>query len=85
MTSLYGPAAVIAMQFSSALDLERLRASGSASLACGPGGVGVWIDPLIVAIAFLALAVLATVGRRLPRSSRPRPWWPRQPSGGRWR
>jgi len=71
-TSLIGPAVVIAVQFSNALDIERLRIGADPTLQCGLAGLpsGVWINLAITTIGLAALAVTAMLHRRIPRKSR---------------
>ncbi len=71
-TSLIGPAVVVAVQFSNALDIERVRLASATTTACGRGGLpgGVWINLAITGVGLLALVAVAVVHRRLPRTSR---------------
>ena len=82
-TSVLAPVVLLALQFGSALDVTRFRAA-SGSVDCGFGRLpnSVWIDLLIVSIAFVALGMdvaSASAGSRItttPRRSRPRPCSP---------
>lgn len=71
VTSLLGPAIVLALQFSNALDVERYRlgAVADAGEQCGTGGMpsGVWLNLAITAVALIAVIGLALARRRLPR------------------
>lgn len=70
MIAILGPAVVLALQFSSALDLERYRlgADGTTPESCGAWGVpdGVWIDLGITLVALTGIVVLALGRDRLP-------------------
>ena len=61
VTSILGPAVLLALQFSNALDVERYRQGSEADAACGPSGMpaGVWINLAITAVALLAVLGLA--------------------------
>ena len=71
VTSLLGPAIVLSLQFSNALDVERYRlgsvagAAGQCDTAGMPGGV--WLNLAITAAAFIALVGLALGRHRLPK------------------
>ena len=69
VTALLGPILALSLQFSNALDLERVRLEQSASstASCGPGGIpsGVWINLSISVISILAVLILAVFRRRL--------------------
>ncbi|MBY5163923.1 hypothetical protein [Salsipaludibacter albus] len=71
-TSLIGPAVVIAVQFSNALDIERVRIGSDPTVACGLGGLpnGVWINLAITTAGLIAVVVTALLRRRIPRNSR---------------
>jgi hypothetical protein len=68
VTSLLGPAVLLALQFSNALDVERYRLAADAD-ACSPGGMpaGVWLNLAITAVAMIAVLGLALARRRLPK------------------
>ena len=70
MTAILGPALVLALQFSSALDLARYRLSADVDgiARCDVEGfpLAVWIDLAIVVAAMLGVAVLALLRDRLP-------------------
>jgi hypothetical protein len=71
MIAILGPTVLLALQFSSSLDLERYRLSGEQAFGdCGPWGlpVGVWINLGIVLTAIAAVVVLAFFRARLPTS-----------------
>ena len=67
-TAVLGPVVVVAIQFSSALDLQAGRVTGPSSTSCGRLGLptAVWVDLGIVAAAFLAILALAAARHRLP-------------------
>ncbi len=69
MTSIYGPLIVLALQFSSALDLEHYRADAAESVRCGWLSIpnGVWVNVAIVGVAALGVVSLALLRQRLPR------------------
>jgi hypothetical protein len=72
VTSTLGPAIVLALQFSNALDVERYRlgaAAGSGGGLCDTAGAtpGVWLNLTITTAALIAVGGLALVRRRLPR------------------
>jgi hypothetical protein len=68
VTSLLGPAVLLALQFSNALDVERFRLTTDAD-ACSPGGMpaGVWLNLAITVVAMVAVLGLALARRRLPK------------------
>lgn len=70
MTAILGPILVLALQFSSALDLARFRVgAGAADVAeCGLGGLprSVWVDLAIVVAAIVVVVLLALLRERLP-------------------
>ena len=70
-TSVLGPAIVLALQFSNALDVERYRLGADAGTAeqCSSGGMpaGVWLNLAITAAALVAVAGLALARQHLPR------------------
>lgn len=68
-TSLLGPAVVIAVQFSNALDIERVRLASDTAAQCRLGGLpdGVWINLAITAAGLIMLVVTALLHRRIPR------------------
>lgn len=71
MTALLGPVVSLSLQFANALDIEAYRASvAPGEVDCGVGGLtsGVWINIVITVIALAAIAVLALIRHRLPRS-----------------
>lgn len=68
-TAILGPSVVLALQFSSALDLARYRLQEDTSgIGCDLQGfpVEVWIDLAIVTAAIVSLALLAVFRDRLP-------------------
>ena len=69
VTSVLGPAILLALQFSNALDLERYRAGAESAVPCDTGGMpgGVWINLAITATALIAVLGLALARRRLPK------------------
>jgi hypothetical protein len=71
-TSLIGPVVVIAMQFSNALDIERVRLAANPTSSCGFGGLpgGVWVNLAITAVGLLTVVVVAVLHRRIPRNAR---------------
>ncbi len=71
-TSLIGPAVVVAVQFSNALDIERVRLAATTSTPCRLGGMpdGVWINLAITVVGLIALVVTALLHRRIPRTAR---------------
>ena len=71
-TSLIGPAVVVAVQFSNALDIERIRLGSATTTQCGLGGLpdGVWINLAITVVGLIALVVTALLHRRIPRTAR---------------
>lgn len=71
-TSLIGPAVVVAVQFSNALDIERVRLASAAAAPCRLGGLpdGVWINLAVTTTGLIALVVTALLHRRIPRSAR---------------
>ncbi len=66
-TSVLGPVVLLALQFGSALDVTRFRAS-SGDIDCGFGRLptSVWIDLLIVSIAFAAVGLMWILRERIP-------------------
>ena len=77
MTAILGPVLVLALQFSSALDLARYRleAGADALAQCDVAGfpASVWVDLAIVVVATLGIVLLALLRERLPshRSAAP--------------
>lgn len=71
-TSLIGPAVVVAVQFSNALDIERVRLGSDTTARCRLGGLpdGVWVNLAITAAGLIALVVTAVLHRRIPRTAR---------------
>ena len=71
-TSLIGPAVVVAVQFSNALDIERVRLEANPATECRLGGLpdGVWINLAITTAGLIMLAVTALLRRRIPRNAR---------------
>lgn len=69
VTSILGPAVLLALQFSNALDVERFREGAGSDGSCGAAGmpVGVWINLTITVIALIAVLGLALARRRLPK------------------
>jgi hypothetical protein len=69
VTSILGPAVLLALQFSNALDVERYRQGSDSDATCGPLGMpaGVWLNLAITGVALLAVLGLALARRRLPR------------------
>jgi hypothetical protein len=68
-TSVAGPIVLLALQFGSALDIERFRALRAGDeAACGWGGfpVGVWINLGIAAAALAMILLLAAFRHRIP-------------------
>ena len=70
VTSVVGPAMLLALQFSNSLDVERYRLSvqtpGSGCVASGlPPGV--WINLAITGLGLVAVVALAVLHERLPR------------------
>lgn len=69
-TSVFGPVLLLALQFGSALDISRARAATSevgCSFARLPDSI--WLNLMIIAAAYVALAVLWLRRARLPRNS----------------
>ena len=70
MTAILGPVLVLALQFSSALDLARYRlhADTGALAQCDIAGfpASVWVDLAIVILAMVGIVLLALLGERLP-------------------
>lgn len=68
VTSLLGPAVLLALQFSNALDVERYRAGAEGGVTCDTMGMpaGVWLNLAITALALIAVFGLALARRRLP-------------------
>jgi len=70
MTAILGPVLVLALQFSSALDLTRYRlhADTGALPQCDVAGFpsSVWVDLAIVAFATVGIVLLALLRERLP-------------------
>lgn len=70
MTAILGPLLVLALQFSSALDLARYRLGADAAgmAQCDVAGfpAAVWVDLAIVAAATIGIALLALLRERLP-------------------
>jgi hypothetical protein len=71
-TSLIGPAVVVAVQFTNALDIERVRIAADPTVQCRLWGLpdGVWINLAITAVGLIALVATALLHRRIPRTSR---------------
>ncbi len=71
-TSLIGPAVVVAVQFSNSLDIERERLVSASDARCRLGGLpdGVWINLAITVAGLVALAAIALLHRRIPRTDR---------------
>lgn len=71
-TSLLGPVVVVAVQFSNALDIERVRLAADTTAQCRLGGLpdGVWINLAITAVGLGMLVVVALLRRRIPRHAR---------------
>lgn len=69
VTSVLGPAVLLALQFSNALDVERFRLASDPEASCEAAGlpVGVWINLTVTLVAMAALVVLVVTRRRLPR------------------
>jgi hypothetical protein len=71
VTSVLGPAIVLALQFSNALDLERYRlgigAEGAEQCDTWGNPGGVWLNLAITGAALIAVLALAAAQRRLPR------------------
>ena len=69
VTSLLGPAVLLALQFSNALDVERYRAGSAGGAVCDTMGmpVGVWLNLAITAVALVAVIGLALARRRFVR------------------
>ncbi len=71
VTSILGPAIVLALQFSNALDLERYRLGAAAGVGeqCDTWGMtrGVWLNLAVTTAALIAVIGLALARRRLPR------------------
>lgn len=67
-TSVLGPVVLLALQFGSALDLTRVR-STSTDVDCALGGLpsSIWINLMIVAVAYVALGLMWLLRSRLPR------------------
>lgn len=61
-----------AVQFSNALDIERVRLEASSAADCRLGGLpdGVWINVAITAVGLAMLALTALLRRRIPRDAR---------------
>lgn len=70
VTSILGPALLLALQFSNAVDVERYRQSIDPSASCGPWGIptGVWLNLGITVTALGAIVGVALARRRLPHS-----------------
>jgi hypothetical protein len=70
MVGILGPVLVLAMQFSSALDVERVRLASAmdAPPACDVLGFpsGVWVNLVIVVVAIAGVLLLAAFRERLP-------------------
>lgn len=64
-----GPVVVVALQFSNALDIERVRLDADDTPECALGGMptGVWVNLAISTVALVAISVLALARRRIPR------------------
>ena len=77
MIAIIGPVLLLALQFSSALDLARYRleADPSAPARCDVAGFppGIWVDLAIVVLATVGIVLLALLRERLPsdRSAAP--------------
>ncbi|MBI1352553.1 MAG: hypothetical protein GC156_15740 [Actinomycetales bacterium] len=69
VTSVIGPAVVLALQFSNALDVERYRTEAGGGEACNVNGMptGVWLNLSITVGAFVVIVALALFRERLPR------------------
>lgn len=70
VTSVLGPAILLGLQFSNALDLERYRlGTGDGAEQCEVGGnpSGVWLNLAITVAALIAVIGLAAARRHLPR------------------
>jgi hypothetical protein len=69
VTSILGPAIVLALQFSNSLDVERYRAGAGTAAPCDTWGMpsGVWVNLAITAAALVAVIGLALARRRLPK------------------
>jgi hypothetical protein len=68
VTSILGPAVLLSLQFSNALDVERYREVAGSEATCGAAGLpaGVWLNLAITAAALIAVFGLALARRRLP-------------------
>lgn len=69
VTSILGPAVLLALQFSNALDVERYRVGADPDASCQTMGMpaGVWLNLAITVTALLAVLALALARHRLPR------------------
>lgn len=67
-TGGFAPAVIVALSFSNALDVERVRLAAAESPECGPAGmpIGVWVNLAISLVGFAAIGILALVRRRIP-------------------
>lgn len=67
-TAVLGPFVIIALQFSNALDVERVRLVAADSPECGFGGMpaGVWINLAITGVGFASIGALALLRGRIP-------------------
>lgn len=72
VTSVLGPAVLLALQFSNALDVELYRSEVSRDEVCALGGLpsGVWVNLAITLAGVLVVLALALGRRRLPRVPR---------------
>ncbi len=70
-TSVLAPTVLLALQFGSALDLARFRTAASDAPECGFAGLpsSVWVDLLIVSVAFVALGLMWLLRARMPHRS----------------
>jgi hypothetical protein len=69
VTSVLGPAVLLALQFSNTLDVERYREGAGSDRTCDALGMpaGVWINLAITLAAILAVLGLALFRSRLPK------------------
>ncbi|HSL57497.1 MAG TPA: hypothetical protein VK866_06615 [Acidimicrobiales bacterium] len=67
-TGFAGPLVVVALQFSNALDIERVRLAATESPECSFGGMpnGVWVNLAITLVALAVIGTLALARHRIP-------------------